>query len=101
MNAPPRINSGFSDLAIFLLLVGASLCGHGPETKRVGRNNLREVGRRMPVSRRGNSMAVRLTSAMVEALGPKQGGQIEMRIVEKRSGARAQAARSFACGVRL
>jgi antitoxin component of MazEF toxin-antitoxin module len=55
----------------------------------------------MRVSRWGNSLAVRLPSAVVEALGLKEGELIEIRIVEACSGARAQAARSFACGACL
>ena len=38
----------------------------------------------MQVSKWGNSLAVRLPSAVVEALGLKEGDQIEIRIVNKR-----------------
>lgn len=39
----------------------------------------------MQVSKWGNSLAVRLPSAVVEALGLKEGDQIEIRIVGKRA----------------
>ena len=38
----------------------------------------------MQVSKWGNSLAVRLPSAVVDALGLKEGDQIEIRIVDKR-----------------
>jgi len=38
----------------------------------------------MQVSKWGNSLAVRLPSAVVEALGLKEGDQIEIRITGKR-----------------
>ena len=38
----------------------------------------------MQVSKWGNSLAVRLPSAVVEALGLKEGDQIEIRILRKR-----------------
>ena len=38
----------------------------------------------MQVSRWGNSLAVRLPAAVVEALDLKEGDQIEIRIVDKR-----------------
>ena len=38
----------------------------------------------MRVSKWGNSLAVRLPSAVVEALGLKEGDQIEIRIADKR-----------------
>lgn len=38
----------------------------------------------MQVSKWGNSLAVRLPSAVVEALGLKEGDQIEIRIVDRR-----------------
>jgi len=37
----------------------------------------------MQVSKWGNSLAVRLPSAVVDALGLKEGDQIEIRIVDK------------------
>lgn len=40
--------------------------------------------RQMHVSKWGNSLAVRLPSAVVDALGLKEGDQIEIRIVDKR-----------------
>lgn len=39
----------------------------------------------MQVSKWGNSLAVRLPSAVVDALGLKEGDQIEIRIVDKRA----------------
>ena len=39
----------------------------------------------MQVSKWGNSLAVRLPSAVVDALGMKEGDQIEIRIVDKRA----------------
>lgn len=39
----------------------------------------------MQVSKWGNSLAVRLPSAVVEALNLKEGDQIEIRIVDKRA----------------
>jgi antitoxin MazE len=41
-------------------------------------------GGEMQVSKWGNSLAVRLPSAVVDALGLKEGDQIEIRIVDKR-----------------
>jgi len=38
----------------------------------------------MQISKWGNSLAVRLPSAVVDALGLKEGDQIEIRIVGKR-----------------
>lgn len=38
----------------------------------------------MQVSKWGNSLAVRLPAAVVDALGLKEGDQIEVRIVDKR-----------------
>jgi antitoxin MazE len=38
----------------------------------------------MQVSKWGNSLAVRLPSAVIDALNLKEGDQIEIRIVEKR-----------------
>ena len=38
----------------------------------------------MQVSKWGNSLAVRLPAAVVDALGLKEGDQIEIRIVDKR-----------------
>lgn len=39
----------------------------------------------MQVSKWGNSLAVRLPAAVVEALNLKEGDQIEIRIVDKRA----------------
>lgn len=38
----------------------------------------------MQVSKWGNSLAIRLPAAVVDALGLKQGDQIEIRILDKR-----------------
>jgi antitoxin MazE len=42
----------------------------------------------MQVAKWGNSLAVRLPTAVVEALGLKEGDQIEIRIAGERKGAR-------------
>jgi antitoxin MazE len=39
----------------------------------------------MQVSKWGNSLAVRLPSAVVEALGLKEGDEIEIKVAEKRT----------------